>query len=68
VWYERLTLARLLAGLGHEREALAVLDREFPRLRSGFPYLHAETWALERARLAEKNGAKPRRHVIGMVL
>jgi hypothetical protein len=30
VWYERLTLARLLAALGRDREALAVLDRGFP--------------------------------------
>jgi hypothetical protein len=53
VWYERITLARLLAALGREREALDVLDREFP-----FPafIFHRGTWALERARLAEKLG------------
>jgi eukaryotic-like serine/threonine-protein kinase len=53
VWYERLTLARMLAALGREREALDVLDREFPF----GAYISARgTWALERARLAEKIG------------
>jgi tetratricopeptide (TPR) repeat protein len=53
VWYERLTLARMLAALGREREALDVLDREFPF----GAYISARgTWALERARLAEKLG------------
>jgi hypothetical protein len=53
VRYERLTLARMLAALGQEREALDVLDREFPF----GAYISARgTWALERARLAEKLG------------
>jgi tetratricopeptide (TPR) repeat protein len=53
VWPERLMLARLLATRGREREALAVLDREFP-----FHLVSASQgiWALERARLAEKVG------------
>jgi eukaryotic-like serine/threonine-protein kinase len=55
VWYERLTLARLLAALGSEREALAVLDREFP---APFAISARGTWALERARLAEKLGER----------
>ena len=37
VWYERLTLARVLAALGREREALAVLTASS---RSGFPSPH----------------------------
>lgn len=55
VWLERLTLARLLAALGRERSALAVLDREFPT-----PYYSSSRvpWALERARLAEKLGER----------
>jgi tetratricopeptide (TPR) repeat protein len=53
VWFERLTLARLLAARGRDREALAVLDREFP-----FQLVSASQgiWALERARLAEQLG------------
>jgi DNA-binding GntR family transcriptional regulator len=53
VWFERLMLARLLAARGRDREALAVLDREFP-----FQLVSASqgVWALERARLAEKLG------------
>ena len=55
VWFERLTLARLLAARGRERQGLAVLDGEFP-----FPLRTASTgiWALERARLAEKVGQR----------
>jgi tetratricopeptide (TPR) repeat protein len=53
VWYERLTLARLLAALGRDREALDVLDREFPFAAFIF---QRGTWALERARLAERLG------------
>ena len=55
VWFERLTLARLLTAKGQDREALAVLDREFP-----FPIVTAShgIWALERARLAEKLGER----------
>jgi serine/threonine-protein kinase len=55
VWYERLTLARLLAATGHERDALAVLDREFPW---AVPVLPHGWWALERARLAERLGER----------
>ena len=51
VWYERLTLAHLLAGLGREREAFAVLDRGFPW---NFQALERAPWALEQARLAER--------------
>jgi serine/threonine-protein kinase len=54
-WLERLTLARLLASRGRDREALQVLDREFP-------YAHVVAsrpmWALERARLAERLGER----------
>ena len=65
VWYERLTLARLLAALGREREALDVLDREFP---SGVAISARGTWALERARLAEKLGQPEKaRHWYGFV-
>jgi eukaryotic-like serine/threonine-protein kinase len=55
VWLERLTLARLLAAQGRERQALAVLDGEFP-----FPLPSGSTgiWALEHARLAEKVGER----------
>jgi len=53
VWYERLTLARLLAALGRDREALAVLDRGFPWT---YQALERAPWALERARLAERLG------------
>jgi serine/threonine-protein kinase len=53
VWFERLTLARLLTARGQEREALAVLDREFP---VAIPTGSQGIWALERARLAEKLG------------
>ena len=65
VWYERLTLARMLAALGREREALDVLDREFPF----GAYISARgTWALERARLAEKLGQPEKaRHWYGFV-
>jgi serine/threonine-protein kinase len=51
VWLDRLTLARLLAARGEDREALSVLDRGFP-----FPFATGSQgiWALERARLAEK--------------
>jgi hypothetical protein len=56
VWYERLTLARVLARRGHEREALAVLDHEFPATPIGVSISPRVTWALERARLAEKLG------------
>ena len=65
VWLERLTLARLLAANGREREALAVLDGEFP-----FPLPSGSTgiWALERARLAEKVGEREKaRHWYGYV-
>jgi hypothetical protein len=53
VWFERLTLARLLAARGREREALAVLDREFP---FSDPAVSQGVWAFERARLAEQLG------------
>jgi hypothetical protein len=55
VWLERLTRARLLAATGRERQALAVLDTEFP-----FPLPSGSTglWALERARLAERMGER----------
>ncbi len=54
VWFERLTLARLLAARGGEREALAVMDREFP---FADPVAISQgVWALERARLAEQLG------------
>ena len=52
---ERLTLARLLVGQGREREALAVLDLEFPYQ---LPTASNGVWALERARLAEKLGER----------
>jgi hypothetical protein len=45
VWYERLTLARLLAALRREPEALAVLDREFPW---AVPLPQHVMWALRR--------------------
>ena len=51
VWYERLTLARLLASLHRDTEALGVLDRGFPM---GFQAMERATWALEQARLAER--------------
>jgi hypothetical protein len=53
VWFERLTLSRLLAATGRDSAALAVLDGEFP-----FPGPTGShgIWALERARLAEKLG------------
>jgi serine/threonine-protein kinase len=51
VWSERLLLARLLAALRRDREALAVLDREFPW---AVPVPSHVWWALERARLAER--------------
>ena len=55
IWLERLTQARLLTATGHEREALAVLDREFPvEIVTGSQGI----WALERARLAEKLGER----------
>ena len=55
IWLERLTQARLLTTIGHEREALAVLDREFPvEIVTGSQGI----WALERARLAEKLGER----------
>ena len=55
IWPERLTQARLLTAMGHEREALAVLDREFPvEIVTGSQGI----WALERARLAEKLGER----------
>ena len=52
-WYERLTLARLLAAPHRERAALAILDREFPWT---VPLLAHGRWELERARLAERLG------------
>jgi hypothetical protein len=55
VWFERLTLARLLAVRGREREALAVFDWEFP---ADLPLATRGIWALERARLAEKVGER----------
>lgn len=55
VWYERLTLARLLDASRRERQALAVLDREFPW---PVPLLAHGRWALERARLAERVGER----------
>ena len=55
IWPERLTQARLLTAMGREREALAVLDREFPvEIMTGSQGI----WALERARLAEKLGER----------
>ena len=51
VWFERLTLARLLVARGSEREALGVLDREFPY---PYPIGSRAVWELERARLAER--------------
>ena len=65
VWYERLTLAQALRALGREREALAVLDREFP---SSLAIFHRGIWALERARLAERLGDRDKaRHWYGYV-
>jgi eukaryotic-like serine/threonine-protein kinase len=55
VWFERLTLARLLAAKAQERQALSILDREFPN-NSGWVGVSRGIWALERARLAEKLG------------
>lgn len=55
VWYERLTLARLLAGVHRQREALEVLDRGFPW---GVQAMERATWALEDARLAEQFGQR----------
>jgi hypothetical protein len=43
----------LLAAQAQERQALAILDREFPRTDVG---VSRGIWALERARLAEKLG------------
>ncbi len=55
VWFERLTLARLLTAVGRERDALAVLDREFPEwIITGSQGI----WALERARVAERVGER----------
>ena len=55
IWPERLTQARLLTAMGREREALGVLDREFPvEIMTGSQGI----WALERARLAEKLGER----------
>jgi eukaryotic-like serine/threonine-protein kinase len=51
VWYERLTLARLLTAKGRDREAFAVLDAGFPW---AYQALERVPWALERARLAER--------------
>jgi hypothetical protein len=56
VWFERLTLARLLASRGRARDALAVLDREFPV--SYYSSGSRGAWALERARLAEQLGQR----------
>jgi hypothetical protein len=53
VWYERLTLARLMAAKGRDREAFTVLDAGFPW---AYQTLERVPWALERARLAEKLG------------
>jgi hypothetical protein len=53
VWYERLTLARLLTAKGRDREAFAVLDAGFPW---AYQSLERVPWALERARLAERLG------------
>jgi eukaryotic-like serine/threonine-protein kinase len=55
VWQERLTLARLLAALRRDGEALAVLDLGFPH-----PYflLGRVPWALEQARVAERLGQR----------
>jgi hypothetical protein len=55
VWYERLTLARLLSALKRDREALEVLDRGFPW---GFPAFEEVLWAFERARVAERLGER----------
>ena len=55
VWLERLALARLLSARGRGREALAVLDREFPEPN---PWISRGIWALERARLAEQLGER----------
>jgi len=57
VWFERLTLARLLAAQAQERQALSILDREFPN-NSGWVGVSRGIWALERARLAEKLGER----------
>jgi hypothetical protein len=54
VWFERLTLARVLAARGRTREALAVLDQEFPMKE--WSSASRASWALERARLAERLG------------
>lgn len=55
VWYERLTLARLLTALKRDREALEVLDRGFPW---GFQAFEEVLWAFERARVAERLGER----------
>jgi serine/threonine-protein kinase len=55
VWFERLTLARLLLAFHREEEALAELDRGFPFLYLSFDRV---PWAIQHARLAEKLGAR----------
>jgi serine/threonine-protein kinase len=53
VFFERLTLARLLAAQGRDAEALGLLDRGFPWPRRALSQVF---WQLERGRVAEKLG------------
>ncbi|HET7240516.1 MAG TPA: hypothetical protein VFI77_05120, partial [Gemmatimonadales bacterium] len=55
VYFDQLTLARLLAARGRDAEALTILDRGFPWPRA---CLTASLWALERGRVAERLGQR----------
>jgi hypothetical protein len=55
VYFDQLTLARLLAARGRDAEALVILDRGFPWPRA---CLTASLWALERGQVAERLGQR----------
>jgi len=55
VWPERLTLARVLEAQHRDRDALAVLDREFPQ---PWEWPSRAIWAVERARVADRLGER----------